>query len=93
MKYLKFTLLMFAFMGAILFLLQDLMSLKGEYGALNNITFERAIKTFILALLSSLFSILTLGSNNLLKEDKKTIEDMCIDSWRWQSNNPNGYDK
>ena len=21
----------------------------------------------------------------------KTIEDMCIDSWRWQSNNPNGY--
>ncbi len=75
MKYLKFTLLMFAFMGAILFLLQDLMSLKGEYGALNNITFERAIKTFILALLSSLFSILTLGSNNLLKEDKKTIED------------------
>ena len=29
----------------------------------------------ILALLSSLFSILTLGSNNLLKEDKKTIED------------------
>lgn len=75
MKYLKFTLLMFAFMGGILFLLQDLMSLKGEYGALNNITFERAIKTFILALLSSLFSILTLGSNNLLKEDKKTIED------------------
>ena len=75
MKYLKFTLIMFAFMGAILFLLQDLMSLKGEYGALNNITFERAVKTFILALLSSLFSILTLGSNNLLKEDKKTIED------------------
>lgn len=62
-------------MGAILFLLQDLMSLKGEYGALNNITFERAIKTFILALLSSLFSILTLGSTNLLKEDRKTIED------------------
>ncbi len=21
----------------------------------------------------------------------KTIEDMCIDSWRWQSNNPDGY--
>lgn len=26
-------------------------------------------------------------------EAKKTIEDMCIDSWRWQSNNPNGYSK
>jgi len=24
---------------------------------------------------------------------EKTIEDMCADSWRWQSNNPNGYDK
>lgn len=22
---------------------------------------------------------------------KKTIEEACIDSWRWQSNNPNGY--
>lgn len=21
----------------------------------------------------------------------KTIEDMCIDSWKWQNNNPNGY--
>lgn len=24
-------------------------------------------------------------------EAKKSIEDMCKDSWRWQSNNPNGY--
>ena len=24
-------------------------------------------------------------------EAKKTIEDMCIDSWKWQSNNPDGY--
>lgn len=24
-------------------------------------------------------------------EAKKTIEQMCEDSWRWQSNNPNGY--
>lgn len=23
---------------------------------------------------------------------KKGIEEMCADSWRWQSNNPNGYD-
>lgn len=26
-------------------------------------------------------------------EAKRTIEQMCIDSWRWQSNNPNGYKK
>lgn len=25
-------------------------------------------------------------------EAKLTIEDMCRDSWRWQKNNPNGYD-
>lgn len=24
-------------------------------------------------------------------EAKKTIDDMCIDSWKWQSSNPNGY--
>jgi UDP-glucose 4-epimerase len=24
-------------------------------------------------------------------EAKKSIDDMCADSWRWQSNNPNGY--
>ena len=23
---------------------------------------------------------------------EKTLEDMCRDSWRWQSRNPNGYD-
>ena len=23
---------------------------------------------------------------------EKTLEDMCADSWRWQSNNPDGYD-
>ena len=26
-------------------------------------------------------------------EAKKTIKDMCEDSWRWQSNNPDGYSK
>ena len=25
-------------------------------------------------------------------EAKKSIEEMCEDSWRWQSNNPNGYE-
>ena len=26
-------------------------------------------------------------------EAKKTINDMCEDSWKWQSNNPNGYNE
>ena len=25
-------------------------------------------------------------------EATKTLEDMCRDTWRWQSQNPNGYD-
>ena len=25
-------------------------------------------------------------------EAKRGIEDMCRDSWNWQSNNPNGYE-
>jgi UDP-glucose 4-epimerase len=33
------------------------------------------------------------AKNILGWEAKKTIEDMCIDSWRWQRNNPNGYNK
>ncbi|MBD3808392.1 MAG: UDP-glucose 4-epimerase, partial [Epsilonproteobacteria bacterium] len=24
-------------------------------------------------------------------EATSTLEEMCIDSWRWQSNNPSGY--
>lgn len=31
-------------------------------------------------------------AKNLLGwEAEKTIEDMCVDTWRWQSTNPNGY--
>ncbi len=26
-------------------------------------------------------------------EATRTLEEMCIDSWRWQSNNPNGYEE
>lgn len=36
-------------------------------------------------------------ANRALKElgwkAEKNLEDMCRDSWRWQSSNPNGYDK
>ena len=32
-------------------------------------------------------------ANELFKwRAEKTIEDMCADHWRWQSNNPNGYE-
>ena len=33
----------------------------------------------------------TLAKKILNWEATKTIEDMCEDSWRWQMNNPNGY--
>lgn len=34
----------------------------------------------------------TKAKNELGWEAKKTIVDMCRDSWNWQKNNPNGYD-
>ncbi|MBO4901607.1 MAG: UDP-glucose 4-epimerase GalE [Lachnospiraceae bacterium] len=33
----------------------------------------------------------TKAYNELHWKAEKTIADMCADSWRWQSNNPNGY--
>ena len=33
----------------------------------------------------------TLAKKELSWEAKYDIEEMCADSWRWQSNNPNGY--
>ena len=32
------------------------------------------------------------AANELGWSAKKSIEEMCADSWRWQLNNPNGYD-
>jgi UDP-glucose 4-epimerase len=33
----------------------------------------------------------TLAASELNWEAKKGLQDMCADSWRWQSNNPDGY--
>ena len=33
----------------------------------------------------------TKAKSELHWEAKKTLDDMCADSWRWQSQNPNGY--
>tara|TARA_B100000963_G_scaffold337749_1_gene334016 strand:+ start:323 stop:1372 length:1050 start_codon:yes stop_codon:yes gene_type:complete len=33
----------------------------------------------------------TILKSNLKWEPRKTLKDMCIDGWRWQSSNPNGY--
>lgn len=38
------------------------------------------------------FADASLALKELNWKTEKTIEDMCRDSWRWQSQNPNGYD-
>lgn len=43
--------------------------------------------------ISTCYSDSSFAKEVLNWEAKKTIDDMCIDSWRWQSNNPNGYEK
>jgi UDP-glucose 4-epimerase len=35
----------------------------------------------------------SLAKKTLGWSTKKTLEDMCTDTWRWQSSNPNGYAK
>lgn len=35
----------------------------------------------------------SLAANELNWTAKKGLQEMCADSWRWQSNNPNGYSK
>lgn len=35
----------------------------------------------------------TKAKEELHWEAKKTLDDMCADSWRWQSQNPNGYEE
>lgn len=35
----------------------------------------------------------TKAKKELHWEAKKTLDDMCADSWRWQSQNPNGYEE
>lgn len=39
----------------------------------------------------ALYADCTKAKEELHWEAKKTLDDMCADSWRWQSQNPNGY--
>ncbi len=41
--------------------------------------------------IATCYSDATLAKKELCWEAKYGIEEMCEDSWRWQSNNPNGY--
>lgn len=41
--------------------------------------------------IASYFADATLAKQKLGWQTKLSLEDICRDSWRWQSNNPNGY--
>jgi UDP-glucose 4-epimerase len=43
--------------------------------------------------ISTCYSDSSFAKEVLNWESKKTIDDMCIDSWKWQNQNPNGYNK
>ncbi|PUE63744.1 UDP-glucose 4-epimerase GalE [Arcobacter caeni] len=43
--------------------------------------------------ISTCYSDSSFAKEVLNWEAKKTIDDMCIDSWKWQKKNPNGYSK
>ena len=42
--------------------------------------------------LGSCYSVAEKAKAELGWTAKKTLQDMCTDAWRWQSQNPNGYD-
>jgi UDP-glucose 4-epimerase len=42
--------------------------------------------------IATCFADATKAFNELGWKAEKSLEDMCRDSWRWQSNNPNGYE-
>lgn len=42
--------------------------------------------------LGSCYSIPEKAKTELGWEAKKNLQDMCNDAWRWQSQNPDGYD-
>ena len=33
-----------------------------------------------------------LAARRLGWSSKRSLDDMCVDAWRWQSQNPDGYD-
>lgn len=41
--------------------------------------------------LPAFYADVTLAASELNWKTTKTIDDMCVDTWRWQSQNPNGY--
>jgi len=43
--------------------------------------------------IATCYSDPTKASKELNWVAEKGIEDMCLDAWRWQNNNPNGYEK
>ena len=68
------------------------------------ITLIALIITIIILLILSGVSIAVLTQNGLIQNANKAkevlgwtakygIDEMCEDTWRWQSSNPNGYSK
>lgn len=57
----------------------------------NNLTINKEVKPRRDGDLPEFYADATLAKEKLHWSTNKTIEDMCRDSWRWQSQNPQGY--
>ncbi len=57
----------------------------------NDITIPYAIKPRRDGDVAECYADPVKAKEKLCWQAEKTLEDMCKDSWRWQSNNPNGY--
>ena len=55
------------------------------------VTVRQCVRTDVKTLIATCYADATLAKEELGWEAENGIEEMCADSWRWQSNNPNGY--
>lgn len=63
-----------------------------NFEAANNITIPYVIKDRRPGDIATCYCNPTKAQNELGWEAKNGIREMCEDAWRWQSNNPNGYE-
>ena len=70
----------------------SVMDVVNTFERVNGLTLKKVIAPRRPGDMASYYSDPTKAKNLLGWQTEKTLDDMCRDSWRWQKNNPNGYE-
>lgn len=71
----------------------SVLDLVNAFQNTNNIEIKYVISERRPGDVATCYADVTAANNELNWKAEKTLEDMCRDSWNWQSNNPQGYDE